>query len=975
MARSAASTIRGVLLLLALVGPFLALDARAQRLQARLYNEDDGLASLSIMAVAQDPQGYLWVGTENGLFRFSGSYFEEFGRKNGFHEPAVYSLLVDHTGTLWAGTHTGLFWYGGGSFHEVEIDGRSLRIGINCMLTSTAAGELIVQDDDRTFSVLRTHRPATIDDTWEAMPYEQRHPGFPRLKEANGVGVDSREHLIIGCEEAICSFAEGHLRSFGPAEGVPKDFYMSFFRASSGQLWARGRKHVLTRNANEASFRDVTSLLPGDAVHTIYRTFTEDRSGHILTPTAQGFASWDGKGWSETQVTSHGPIHGATQVFGDSEGALWIGTEGSGLLQSLGYGRSETFGTESGLASQNVTALMRDERGAIWLGNNLALNRLALGALTMTSIPLRDRDHALMISALSSDARGGTWVGTLLGDLTHIDPRGRMDVQATVNAYVYQLLPVDGTLWMATNKGLFSARCRPGEPCVPQPFGADTIGANTVGSIAPDGNGGLWVAGRHGLDHILHGGVLHVRVAAQKQDFSLATPAGPDELWMAGEGPGLFRVRVKDGEAQVLEAHTRPELLSDRIQFLALDGKGRLWAGTDHGVDVLEHGKVRGITTGDGLSANNAITFLADGDGSVWIGTTSGVSHLLYPEQVLSRPGFSARIDTVYHNGVDQRAFASGSSTRPFKISWSKGSTVIRFSATTFRDTHALLYHYKLVGLESFSTTTTVDFARWQRLPPGSYTLQVVAEDPIHHVFSTPASFLFTIVPPWYKSRWMFLPLLVLCFGLIQLVWRSSHSLLIRRQKKLERLVVERTREIEQMALRDSLTGVMNRKAIMARLEEEVEYARRHGTPLCVALIDLDHFKRINDTLGHLAGDEVLRESARRLSSAIRTSDAIGRYGGEEFILLFRNVEREFGFDHCQRVRQQLCEEPIRFEDHSLPITCSIGLAWSSEVSDLTPALLARADEAMYRAKQNGRNRVECAFSWDDSHERVLALR
>jgi diguanylate cyclase (GGDEF)-like protein len=130
---------------------------------------------------------------------------------------------------------------------------------------------------------------------------------------------------------------------------------------------------------------------------------------------------------------------------------------------------------------------------------------------------------------------------------------------------------------------------------------------------------------------------------------------------------------------------------------------------------------------------------------------------------------------------------------------------------------------------------------------------------------------------------------------------------------------------------------------------------------LCVAIVDLDHFKRINDTLGHQAGDEVLRVAARRLAANVRSTDTVGRYGGEEFLILFRNVERRFGLDRCEMIRGKLCDQPVGFQGASVDISGSIGLAWTKFHSDVQDTLIAAADRALYEAKAKGRNRVEFA--------------
>jgi diguanylate cyclase (GGDEF)-like protein len=147
----------------------------------------------------------------------------------------------------------------------------------------------------------------------------------------------------------------------------------------------------------------------------------------------------------------------------------------------------------------------------------------------------------------------------------------------------------------------------------------------------------------------------------------------------------------------------------------------------------------------------------------------------------------------------------------------------------------------------------------------------------------------------------------------------------------------------------------------LSSLDAALARARLRNSSVCVALIDLDHFKNINDTFGHVAGDEVLREAARRLSSAIRSTDAIGRYGGEEFLIVFNEMEPDHGLARSELVRQALCQWPVRWEGKEIAVTCSIGVAASEADYDSASALVSSADHAMYAAKMRGRNRVVSA--------------
>ena len=354
----------------------------------------------------------------------------------------------------------------------------------------------------------------------------------------------------------------------------------------------------------------------------------------------------------------------------------------------------------------------------------------------------------------------------------------------------------------------------------------------------------------------------------------------------------------------------------------------------------------------DGLIWNNAGegTFFADSDGTVWIGTALGVSHLLHEQSAFLRKAFPAEIGALHYGDVRVQ---NGES-----LKWTGDLANIEFTGLTFHGNQALTYHYRLLGFDDQVIRTHAPFVRFQKLPPGSYVFRVVAEDSVHNTFSTPAELSFTLLPPWWRSEWFKGVATIAAIMVLIALWYVSHLALLAQRRKLQRMVAERTSKLEYLVVRDGLTGLLNRNAILDKLLSELERTKVSGRSLCVSLIDLDHFKQINDNYGHLAGDAVLREAATRLHGAVRTTDFIGRYGGEEFIVVFTEIERDLGMKRCELMRQALCSQPVIYEETHLEVTCSIGLAgWTGERDSLTD-LVARADRAMYTAKNNGRNRV-----------------
>ena len=176
----------------------------------------------------------------------------------------------------------------------------------------------------------------------------------------------------------------------------------------------------------------------------------------------------------------------------------------------------------------------------------------------------------------------------------------------------------------------------------------------------------------------------------------------------------------------------------------------------------------------------------------------------------------------------------------------------------------------------------------------------------------------------------------------------------------LQSQLLKAREDLRDQATRDSLTRLWNRSSILGELGRELARLERERRPLGVVIVDLDHFKNINDTYGHVAGDAVLREAARRMQNGIRQYDCVGRYGGEEFLILFPGCTEQECFAQADRLRKQLAQTEMSVNDSALRVTASFGVTAARPGENCTQeALIRRADEALYLAKKSGRNRVE----------------
>jgi diguanylate cyclase (GGDEF)-like protein len=186
---------------------------------------------------------------------------------------------------------------------------------------------------------------------------------------------------------------------------------------------------------------------------------------------------------------------------------------------------------------------------------------------------------------------------------------------------------------------------------------------------------------------------------------------------------------------------------------------------------------------------------------------------------------------------------------------------------------------------------------------------------------------------------------------------RTGHRIL-----DLEDRLVEAREGMRFQATHDGLTTLWNRGVILELLGRELARSRRENVTTAILMCDLDHFKSVNDTYGHLAGDDVLKETAKRLLASVRSYDFVGRYGGEEFLVVLNNCNPAFGLARAEEIRKAIAQKPVPSSGGPVPVTMSLGLLLSQEWSSRpVEELLHEADAALYAAKAAGRNCVKVA--------------
>jgi len=913
-----------------------------------------GLGNPNVNSIAQDRQGYLWVGTENGLYRYDGRQFLKYGAANGLHAHTIRSVFVGPDGTLWVGATTGIYFQGSdGKFNEVHAplpyNQFSLRIGSS--FTANASGQVVVADRNGAF-LLRHLEP----NLWAAEAMHLDGATIWSVLYAPG------NVLWYGCDSDLCRLAGGKTTHLGASLNLPQEQWLHLLVARDGHIWIRGLAHLgeVFPDENKFALHD----LPGRSDAVPYVTLAQDARGSIVATQGPDFGLWENGNWRMVTARNGLSHNDLSELFVDREGSIWIGTIGHGLRRWVGQGRWEGYTDADGLSDDIVWATLRDKTGRLWIGTESGLDYLPPGEQTVRPWTAPGIQTARAVS-LAAGPDGSIWMGSAAGNLVRIDPATLAATQWKVPEVYRIVSDQEHRIWAATGAGLYfvDVLSRDRTPqLVQDPAIAHPTRRFTDLSI--DRTNRLWAASDDGLFRL--DVVTWRRIDPGLSGVNPYQVAADHEgnLWVAGSFPGIMRLRFIGDRVMESEHITRPPLISEEVVSLTVDSRGWLWVGQDDGLSVYDGHSWRSFTQDDGLIWNdtdsNALT--EDTDGSLWIGTSGGLSHLLKPEAKPAGPPPPPIFSQV--------TFGTTPITNGARVPWSESPLEISVAALSFRDARHIRTRYRLSGLEAEWVETADNSVRYARLSPGAYRFQAVTLDDAGGASSPVTEISFRIVPLWWQSEPLKLGLALIAGISVVLIWRGRIHLLVSQKTQLEIAVQHRTEELEgekvelvraqermrHYAEHDDLTGLWNHRIILERLRQELDRAFRAGAPLSVILVDLDHFKDINDTFGHPAGDRVLQEISTIFQRSVRSYDWVGRYGGEEFLLILPATSFVSARIRAEQFRLSVQTASIADGERTIHVTASFGVA-SGYTADFE-AMIHTADAALYRAKNAGRNCV-----------------
>jgi diguanylate cyclase (GGDEF)-like protein len=606
----------------------------------------------------------------------------------------------------------------------------------------------------------------------------------------------------------------------------------------------------------------------------------------------------------------------------------------------------------------------------LWIGTESGLDWIAPGSSEVTAWK-GPGVTTVRAASLVVDGSGNIWMGSAAGSLLEIDAKTLGGREWKIPEVYRVLLGPGGKLWIATSGGLYSMDTETGTGTAELP----KLETSTDAGLEPkrftdvclDSAGQIWAASDAGmfrLDakgwHRIDGGLSGINpleLAANKDGT----------LWASGAFQGIVRLRIVGDRVVETQHVSRPHLLSDQVVAIDTDRRGWLWVGQDAGLTVYNGRTWRSFTEGDGLIWNDTDSYAIseDPDGSMWIGTSGGISHLMKPDTM---PDDAPRAPVVSQMSFGGQDIANGS-----RIQWSANPLTISITALSFKDAAHVHFRYRLLGLEPEWVDTADEMLRYPRLEPGTYRFQATTVDDSGDRVSQIQEVDFRILPQWWQNAWLHWALALLAAMAAMQIWRLRIHTLQSQKQQLELAVQHRTEDLqrekaellrarEQMrhyAEHDDLTGLWNHRIIVERLRTEVRKSKRDGVPLSVILVDLDHFKQINDTFGHPAGDLALKELGAVFLRSVRQYDWVGRYGGEEFLLILPGSNAASARVRAEQLRQAVESMRLGYGDRVINLTASFGVA--SGFPEREEALIQVADTALYQAKAKGRNCVVAA--------------
>lgn len=765
----------------------LALDPQKAVTQYshQVWQDKDGLPQNSILVITQTRDGYLWLGTEEGLARFDGVRFTVFDKKNTkeIRHNYIAALCEGRDGSLWIGSRGGgLIRYKNSRFTSyTKEDGLAHN-----------AVRAIYEDRDGSLWIGTSNGLNRFKDG--AFITYTKKEGLPR-NSVLAIYKDREGRLWIGTPGGLSYFIDGQFHSLD-ANRFPQYTVRALQGDRDGHLWIGTEGSGLYRLTGGTLSRFTTREgLSSNFIRAIY----EDRDGNLWIGTSEGglnrFNPAEGK--FSIFTIQHGLSGNIVRsIYEDREGSLWVGTEGGGLNR-FKNGKVITYTAKDGLSNDFIRAIRQDRAGTMWIGTEGGgLNRWKDGSFT--TYTTREGLLSNFVTSIYEDHDGTLWIGTEDGGLNCLR-QGRLTIHPATAGHRQSVWAIlqdrQGTLWFGTESGLH--RWKDGK--LTSFTVSDGLPSNFVKAIHEDPEGYLWIGVRDGYLSRMREGRIQVFTPRDGMPVANVSAFHEDRdgvLWIATDS-GL--VRWKQG--QFTTYTTRDGLFSDNLYQILEDDGGRLWLTSSKGIFYIRkhqladdpRGPVASVayTTADGMKSSECTGDAQPAgwkarDGKLWFPTVKGVV-VIDPENVpINSLAPPVLIEQVV---VDLEPIPLDQDAR---LPPGTRELVFHYTALSFLAPERVRFKYRLDGLENdWIDAGTRRAAYYTSLPPGRYQFRVMACNNDGVWNEAGASFAFELRPHFYQTYWA---VALLAVGVL-LSGLGMHRLHIKRMKReFSAVLAERNR-------------------------------------------------------------------------------------------------------------------------------------------------------------------------------------
>ncbi|WP_299019999.1 ligand-binding sensor domain-containing diguanylate cyclase [uncultured Photobacterium sp.] len=930
--------------------------------QASLLNEyffetwssRDGLPHNSINAISQTQDGYLWFATWEGIARFNGKEFKLFtrGPESALSDSGVQALYADSDGGLLAGDARGGLTYRKPYNWQPLPPNKSL---VNAVLRQSDGGIWIgLRGEGLIFRAYDRAENQVI---------------LPAVTVYN-LSLRKNGDVLVSTSQGLYLISSDKIENISQLNGLKNTPVHSSMEDAQGRIIFGGENGVWCyQNGKLSRIHDKLNNI------FVSNILIDNKGSYWFGTFNQGIYRYSDKKVSSLTELNGEPYNQILSIFQDRENSIWVGTH-TGLIR-LRHTPFTTWDQARGLAGDYIRTVLALDSDEIIVGSSKGMSVIKNKQIRNYSPTTSDdfAPEALSVISLAPRYKGGVWVGSFNRGLFSFDNQllKHVDLQGLPSNAIRAILDdKQGNVWLGTNAGLIKYS----DDGTHQLFTTkDGLPGDYVMALTFDKQGQLWVGTSAGVGIINQNQIRNLNLQPLEQaEYVFGFYSQNDYMWMTTDR-GLIRYRFSDQKLSIIgKKHGLPvdkifQVISDRNGSFWLTSNRGIWRvseddanavadGASSRINFERYNELDGMATAQ-LNGSSNPTAAIDSSGQLWFATAKGVAST-HPDrfQQFVSPNFPTVIESVQ----GEQRWLNLADKQPSVLSAGSQRMTFDFVGLGYISSQHIRYRTKLEGLDSgWIERGTQGFAEYTNLAPGHYRFVVNAYYPYHPNEINQASFAFRILPHWWQRKSIQIGLALLAFFSLSLSVRWRLHRLRKSELKLKYEVEQKTQALqmqasafEKQAREDQLTGLHNRRAFNEWVNHVISTSEQNEA-LSVVMLDIDHFKKINDTYTHLTGDQVLRIVGKMLMQFSQKDCFIARWGGEEFVMGVIGWQPHEVQSLCETINLLVKGQDYSPVAENLSVTVSIGIV-NADTSYDFGHLLRCADKALYKVKESGRD-------------------